>query len=174
MKKKSIAKGIKYFVGWVAYKIYCARCFYQQVNNTTSVHAGDGSVLGPEVVLQYPKNIYVGKNSYINGGQIIASPNADIVIGDNCLISYNVHLRTDMHLYRNKKLLIRDQGSEEKTIRIGNDVWIGYGAQIMSGVTVADGTVVAAGAVLTHDTQPYTVYGGVPAKVIGYRNADLH
>lgn len=52
---------------------------------------------------------------------------------------------------------------------VGNDVWIGHGAKIMSGVTVGDGAVVAAGAVVTHDVSPYEIVGGVPAKVIRKR-----
>jgi virginiamycin A acetyltransferase len=49
---------------------------------------------------------------------------------------------------------------------IGNDVWIGYGAILVAGVTIGDGAVIAAGAVVTKDVPPYTVVGGVPAKLI--------
>ena len=55
---------------------------------------------------------------------------------------------------------------------IGNDVWIGYGAMIMGGVTLGDGAVVAAGAVVTKDVPPYTVVGGVPAREIKKRFCD--
>jgi acetyltransferase-like isoleucine patch superfamily enzyme len=54
-------------------------------------------------------------------------------------------------------------------IRIGNDVWTGFGSVIMSGVTVGDGAVVGAGAVVTRDIEPYAVVGGVPARLIRYR-----
>ena len=64
---------------------------------------------------------------------------------------------------------INMQGHNEKDIIIGNDVWIGYGAQIMSGVTVGDGAVIAAGSIVTKDVLPYTVVGGVPAKKIKER-----
>lgn len=49
---------------------------------------------------------------------------------------------------------------------IGNDVWIGHGAIVLPGVTVGDGAVIAAGAVVTKDIAPYTIAGGVPAKAI--------
>lgn len=49
---------------------------------------------------------------------------------------------------------------------IGNDVWIGHGVIVLPGVTVGDGAVLAAGAVVTKDVAPYTIVGGVPAKVI--------
>lgn len=52
---------------------------------------------------------------------------------------------------------------------IVDDVWIGYGATIMSGVHIGQGAVVVAGAVGTHDISPYAIVGGVPTKVIKYR-----
>ena len=53
----------------------------------------------------------------------------------------------------------------------GNDVWIGHNAVIMGGVSLGDGAVVGAGAVVTHDVQPYEIVGGVPARRIGWRYA---
>lgn len=55
---------------------------------------------------------------------------------------------------------------------IGNDVWIGAGAQILRGVTVGDGAVVAAGAIVTKDVEPYSIVAGVPAKKISQRCSD--
>ncbi len=52
---------------------------------------------------------------------------------------------------------------------IGNDVWIGSYARIMEGVTVGDGAIIAAGALVTKDVEPYAIVGGVPAKVLKYR-----
>lgn len=54
-------------------------------------------------------------------------------------------------------------------IEIQDDVWIGYGATIMSGVHIGQGAIVAAGAVVTKDVPPYAIVGGVPAEVIKYR-----
>ena len=54
---------------------------------------------------------------------------------------------------------------------IGNDVWIGDRVIIMPGVHVGDGSIIAAGAVVTHDVPPYTIVGGVPAKVIKSRKS---
>jgi acetyltransferase-like isoleucine patch superfamily enzyme len=54
-------------------------------------------------------------------------------------------------------------------IVIGNDVWIGYGAYLSRGITIGDGAIVAAHAVVTRDVAPYAIVGGVPAKIIRYR-----
>ncbi|TWP45013.1 CatB-related O-acetyltransferase [Lentzea tibetensis] len=58
---------------------------------------------------------------------------------------------------------------------VGNDVWIGYRAVIMPGVTIGDGAIIATGAVVTSDVPPYTVVGGNPAKVVKerYPKADV-
>lgn len=55
---------------------------------------------------------------------------------------------------------------------IGNDVWIGYGATILSGITIGDGAVIAARSVVTKDVPPFAVYGGNPGKVLKYRHSD--
>ena len=98
-----------------------------------------------------------------------ASPNAKICIGSHCMISYYVCLRTLAHNYSDLSVPMKHQGQEEKDIVIGDDVWIGYGAQIMPGVKVGDGCVIGAGAIVTKDCDPYGVYVGVPAKKIKTR-----
>lgn len=137
--------------------------YYQKYIN------GSGYRLNYDVTMMCPQNIYIGKNTYVNGGMLYASPNAKITIGDNCLISYAVHIRTDMHKYKDKSININKQGFDEKNIDIGDDVWIGYGVQVMPGVRIANGCVIGAGAVVTKSTEPYGVYAGVPAKRIGIR-----
>lgn len=52
---------------------------------------------------------------------------------------------------------------------VGNDVWIGTRAILLPGITVGDGAIIGAGAVVTHDVPPYAIVGGVPARVIGFR-----
>ena len=57
----------------------------------------------------------------------------------------------------------------ENRVSIGHDVWIGHGATLLPGVAVGDGAVIGAGAVVSRDVAPYTIVGGVPAKLIRER-----
>ncbi len=59
--------------------------------------------------------------------------------------------------------------TSDLSVVIGNDVWIGRGAMVMSGITINDGAVIAARAVVTSDVPAYAIVGGVPAKMIKYR-----
>ena len=70
------------------------------------------------------------------------------------------------------KANVTDAWDNKGDIIIGNDVWIGYEAVIMSGVTIGDGAIIAARAVVTKDVPPYTIVGGVPAKLIRKRFSD--
>ena len=62
-----------------------------------------------------------------------------------------------------------NEASSKGNIVVGDDVWIAQNAIILSGVTIGQGAVIAAGAVVTHDVPPYSIVGGMPAKVIKYR-----
>lgn len=156
---------VKYFLGYFAEKAYNCRMYYRQINNM-SIVINRGGIITGSVNLSYPENIEIGKNSYINGGDISASPNAYVKIGENCMISYNVHIRTDMHIHKDVTIPMKFQGCTEADIIIEDDVWIGYGVQIMPGVHIEKGCIIGAGAIVTSDTTPYGVYVGVPARRI--------
>ncbi|WP_298236462.1 CatB-related O-acetyltransferase [uncultured Azohydromonas sp.] len=79
--------------------------------------------------------------------------------GDTLVLPRQVRLSTDFLAPNNQK----------DRVVIGNDVWLGAGCIVLKGVTVGDGAVVAAGAVVTKDVPPYAVVGGVPARIIKYR-----
>jgi virginiamycin A acetyltransferase len=71
---------------------------------------------------------------------------------------------------------VTDAWDNKGDIVIGNDVWIGYDAVIMSGVTIGDGAIIGTRAVVTKDVEPYSIVGGVPAKLIRKRfsNETIH
>lgn len=58
---------------------------------------------------------------------------------------------------------------EHGSVKIGNDVWIGANAIVMSNVTIGDGAIIAAGAIVTKDVEPYSIVGGIPARLIRHR-----
>lgn len=137
----------------------------------SKLNLGINSRVDSRVMMQHHKNIFIGDNSYVNANtSLFAGENSKIKIGSDCLISYNCHIRTTYHKYKKKNILIREQGHGEEDIIIGNDVWIGYGAQIMAGVTIGNGAVIGANAVVTKDVPDYAVVVGVPAKIIDYRD----
>jgi acetyltransferase-like isoleucine patch superfamily enzyme len=65
---------------------------------------------------------------------------------------------------------IRDQGIYKRDVRVGHNVWVGYGAAFLRGVTVGDNSVVGTYAVVTKDVPPNAVVGGVPARLIRLRD----
>jgi acetyltransferase-like isoleucine patch superfamily enzyme len=70
------------------------------------------------------------------------------------------------HNFARTDLLIRDQFTTDRGITIEPNVWVGTHVSILDGVTVGTGSIVAAGAVVTHDVPPSSIVGGVPAKVL--------
>lgn len=165
-------------------------------NRKKNVKIGSGVILGRDVYFE-GKNVignntkfsgkigrgsYIGQNCFINAS-----------IGRYCSISYNVSIVSGRHpisefvsthpcfystkkqagfTYVNEDLFAEASKENGYSVIIGNDVCIGYGAIILSGVTIGDGAVIGAGAVVNQDVEPYSVVGGVPAKLIKKRFED--
>lgn len=123
--------------------------------------------------------VVVGKESYGELSIITFNRHSSLKIGNFCSIASNVQFVLDadhqlnaVSTYPFKVALLKTEKMEATSkgdIIVDDDVWIGYGATIMSGVHIGQGAVVAAGAVVTKDVPPYAIVGGVPAKVIKYR-----
>lgn len=138
-----------------------------------------GSIdIGPKCYLSRDCKLYatpesqitIGRNFSANANVMInVRGRGSITIGDNVLIGPNVVLRANNHIFERTDMLINDQGMTEGAIIIGNDVWIASNAVILQNVTIGDGAIVAAGAVVTKDVPSYTIVGGVPARMIGAR-----
>lgn len=111
-------------------------------------------------------NLVIGKGTYINGASLITSGNSKICIGEDCLISYEVVIRTDMHVFKDDKTPINKQGISSKDVVIGNNVWIGHGVYIMPGITIGDNSIIGAKAVVTKSIPANSIAVGVPARVV--------
>jgi acetyltransferase-like isoleucine patch superfamily enzyme len=129
---------------------------------------------GARVRLWSKHNMIIGKNFYIGRDSQIE---CDAVIGNDVIFANRVALvgRYD-HNYQQlgvpirKASQIRDKdynwkGLDMKVV-IGDDVWIGYGSIILCGVTIGNGSIIAAGSIVTKDVEPYCIYAGIPAKKI--------
>jgi acetyltransferase-like isoleucine patch superfamily enzyme len=114
------------------------------------------------------KDIELGHRVQFGHGSII---HCDAKFGNNVLISRNVSfIGRDDHNYSfvGKTIWDSPRGDRYKTI-VEDDVWVGHGAIIISGVTLGRGSIIAAGAVVTHDVPRYSIVGGSPAKIIRWR-----
>lgn len=121
----------------------------------------EGFALFPPFNADCGKNIHLGKNVFINSGCKFQDQGG-IYIGDRALIGHNVVLATLNHPLDSTKR----SSLEPASIHIEDDVWIGSGAIVLPGVTIGQGSVIAAGAVVTNDVPEMTVVGGIPAKPI--------
>ena len=98
-----------------------------------------------------------------------ASIFGQIDIGDDVLMGPGVVLRASDHRFEQVDLPIRAQGHRPGRIVIEDDVWLGANVTVVAGTRIGRGAVVAAGAVVTRDVEPFSIVGGVPARVIGSR-----
>jgi len=123
--------------------------------------------------------IEVGNGSYGRINIINNNHSSHLKIGNYCSVAENVtfvigadHRLASISTYPFRAMTLHtecQEGIDKGDIVIKDDVWIGYGAMILSGVEIGQGAVIAAGAVVTRNVPPYTIVGGVPAKVIRYR-----
>ena len=110
------------------------------------------------------RNIHIGKNVFINAGCKFQDQGG-IYIEDGVLIGHNAVLATINHMEDPEKRA----GMIFQPIHIEKNVWLGANVTVLPGVTIGEGSIIAAGAVVTKDVPPYAIVGGVPAKVIKYR-----
>lgn len=159
-KKKSILKKIRNY--------YLKRIKWRKYDLGPQFHAGRGCHLWARNIIKTGLNFYMGRYSQIE---------CDAVIGDYVFFANYVALvgRYD-HDYREKGVPILHAeniksptykwlGMNSKVV-IEDDVWVGYGAIILSGVLVGQGSIIAAGSVVTKNVEPFSIYAGNPAKKI--------
>lgn len=166
---------IKYYFEFKFAKEYLKIGYMTHFSNC---HFGNYNTLYDGVVLT---NVTLDDFSYIASNSKLA--NTDVgkfsCIGPEVLVGLGKHPSRDFvsthpifysHLNQAQITFTSNSFFDEfERIKIGNDVWIGARAIILDGVTIGDGAIVAAGAVVTKDVPDYAVVGGVPAKILRYR-----
>ena len=117
----------------------------------------------------FNKNVEVGNNCYFNG--FVVQGNGRLTIGDFFHSGTECMVITSNHNYEGTEIPY-DSTNINKTIRIGDFVWFGNRVIITGNVTIGNGAIIAAGAVVTKDVPPYAIVGGNPAKIIKYRDKE--
>ena len=115
-------------------------------------------------------NIFIGDNVSLGGSSFLSTPNAKIVFKGDTAVAHHLTIHTGNHsrvvgsfvtgISENNK-----PRGFDKDVIIEKDVWIGANVTILAGVHVGRGATIAAGAVVNKDVPPYSIVGGVPAKV---------
>ena len=128
------------------------------------VSIGHPFVCGSPHLVSIGHDVGIGPNAFILGA-------GGVTIGSYVMISNNVSILSSNHAFADSTRLMMHQGYTLAPVTIEDNVWIGVNAVILPGVRIATGAIVAAGAVVTRDVPAYAIVGGVPAKVIGQRDA---
>ena len=133
-------------------------------------------LLEKNAMMQVDKPFTVFAGSYIrviSGGSLVIRGNG--FINENCQITCSANVEIGEGCFIGRDVIIRSYDGHQiekegyqvsAPIRIGNHVWIGQRAMILKGVTIGDGAVIAAGAIVTKDVPAHSVVVGVPAKVV--------
>ena len=127
-----------------------------------------GAVLYSGFTIRKPNKIAIGKGTVV-GYNCELDGRMGLHIGENVNISSDVKFYTLQHDYNSSDF--RAVGAQ---VIVEDYVWVSVCAIILPGVTIGKGAVIAAGAVVTKDVEPYSIMGGIPAKKIGERNKDLN
>ncbi len=149
---------VPYSMGSKKIRAFFARRMFTSMGKNVNIEHGAFFASG--------KDISIGDNSGLGLNCRVAGP---LSIGNDVMMAPNVSIYTQNHETENIYRPMRLQTAEKKKVTIGNDVWIGANAIILPGVTVGDGAIIAAGAVVTKDVPEFAVVGGNPAKIIKTR-----
>lgn len=130
------------------------------IERDCTIWLADDKGANPDLTIE--PQVFIGRNSFIGVFQPVS-------IGAKTIIGAYSYIISGDHAISDLKLPICDQGYVGKPIVIGQNVWLGCHVVVLKGVSIGEGAVVAAGAVVTADIPAFEIWGGVPAKKIGNR-----
>jgi len=115
-------------------------------------------------------DVIIGSNCQVNSGIVMYSGNG-IIIGNDVLIAANTTIAPTNHAYDRRDIPIRQQRfkSSKGGVLIEDDVWIGANCVLLDGARLFQGVILAANSLLRSETEPYGIYAGSPARLIGRR-----
>jgi acetyltransferase-like isoleucine patch superfamily enzyme len=116
--------------------------------------------------------VTIGERCFI-GPYAILYGHGGLTIGDDVLIAGHTMIVPSNHNFAELDRPIREQGTTDRGIVVGSDMWIGTHVTVLDGVRIGDGAVVAAGAVVNRDVPSLAIVGGVPARVIDSRTSGV-
>jgi acetyltransferase-like isoleucine patch superfamily enzyme len=143
---------------------------YSHATQVGRLQRGADVSFAPNVSFRNAERITLGDGTHIGEFSVVWAGNSTgrIILGEKCLLAPHVTL-TASNYGTAQGEFIMDQPKIEEDIVIGRDVWLGANTVVLAGVTIGDGAIVAAGAVVTKDVPPGAIVGGVPAKIIARR-----
>lgn len=141
------------------------------ISGRRNAKIGKNSKIHPTVIFRQGERIEIGSNCLINHNNVLQAGkcNGKIIIGNYVQTGANVMMFAFNHCTELTGIPMIEQDYLDGDIVIEDDVWIGAGSVILAGVHIGTGAVVAANAVVNKDVPQYAVVGGVPAKIIKYR-----
>lgn len=152
---RAVLKGVPLIV-FPKLNVFLNRLLGYQVDYSARIYSS--------VVIRGEMEVYIGKDTFIGDMSTIVGGRSIVHIGDFCDISDRVSIVTGTHEIDIDGVRIAGKGLS-KNVKVGNGVWIGYGAIILPGVTIGDKSIIAAGCVVNKDVAPYTVVAGNPMQV---------
>ena len=135
---------------------------------TLAKKCGDNVSIHPDVYLFSVSRLSLGDNVSIHPMCYIDATGG-IDIGNDVSIAHATTILSTTHIFKDVDVPIKDQSCITQKTVIEDNVWVGAKATIMCGKTIHTGSIIAAGAVVTHDVPRYTVVAGTPARVIKER-----
>lgn len=143
---------------------------YSHVRERRNLTVGKGTGISPNVSFRNGERIVMGRDCHIGERCYLWAGDSTgrIILGDFVSIAPEVFITASDYKFEAGKPF-RQQPKNERDIRIGNDVWLGAQVVVVAGVSIGDGCIVGAGAVVTKDLPAGSIAAGVPAKVIGKR-----